>query len=333
MQRRLRCAWVGLGVVTVLVAAGTPPLRAQSPQHPPDPHQPAPVQVAAPVIGQPTDSAAQAAADSLAVVAGDYARLLPVAGQFRVCADPNALPYSNNARAGFENKLAELIAADFHAAVTYTWYPQRRGFVRNTLKDYQCDVVMGVPSTLDMVLTTNPYYRSTYVFITRKDRGLDIRSFDDPRLKTMKIGVYDFGNDYVNTPPVHALLERGVPPENFIGYSLYGDYAKPNPPADLIHAVARGDVPVAVGWGPIAGYFAQRESVPLNIVPVSPAIDLPFRPYVYDMSLGVRRDDGKWLKEALDQVLTRHRAEIRQLLLSYGIPLVERPGSAALTEK
>lgn len=273
------------------------------------------------------------AADSVAFTTGNYAALLPVSGQFRVCADPNALPYSNSAQEGFENKLAALLAKDFAATAVFTWYPQRRGFVRNTLKDFQCDVVMGVPSTVDELLTTIPYYRSTYVFIYRKDRGLDIRSFDDPKLKTLRIGVYQFGNDYVNTPPVHALLDRGVPPDNFVGYSLYGDYARPNPPRDLIDAVARGEVDLALGWGPIAGYFARQEPVPLEIVPVSPSIDLPFRPYVYDMSLGVRRDDGKWLKAALDEVLTRHRTEIRQLLVSYGIPLVERGGSAALTEK
>ncbi len=270
------------------------------------------------------------AADSAALARGDYAALLPVSGQFRVCADPNALPYSNTAQEGFENKLAEMIAREFKAGVTYTWYPQRRGFVRNTLQDNQCDVVMGIPSTVDMVLTSIPYYRSTYVFIYRTDRGLDIRSFDDPALKKLKIGVYQFGNDYVNTPPVHALLQRGVPPDNFVGYSLYGDYAKPNPPADLIDAVARGEVDLAVGWGPIAGYFARHEPVGLRIVPVSPSIDLPFRPYVYDMSIGVRRED-KPLKEAIDQILTRHRAEIRQLLQAYGIPLVERQGAAQTT--
>ncbi len=253
----------------------------------------------------------------------DSTKVLPDAGHFRVCADPNALPYSNQAAQGFENKLADLIARDLHASVVYTWYPQRRGFVRNTLQDYQCDAVMGVPSTLDMVLATIPYYRSSWVFVYRKDRGLHVTSFDDPQLKQLKIGVYDFGDDYANTPPVHALVERGVDPGHFVGYSLYGDYDKPNPPRELIDAVARGDVDVAVGWGPIAGYFARQESVPLEIVPVSPQIDLPFRPYVYDMSIGVRHED-KPLKEALDDILTRHKQEIRQLLLSYGVPLVER---------
>ena len=260
----------------------------------------------------------------------DSTRVLAYPGQFRVCADPNALPYSNQAQQGFENKLAELIARELHASVVYTWYPQRRGFVRNTLQDYQCDVVMGVPSTLDMLLTTIPYYRSSYVFIYRKDKGLHITSFDDPQLKQLKIGVYDFGNDGNNTPPVHALLDRGVLPEHFVGYSLYGDYAQPSPPRDLIDAVAKGEVDIAVGWGPIAGYFAQQEPVALEIVPVSPAIDLPFRPYVYDMSIGVRRED-KPLKEALDDILTRHKQEIRQLLVSFGVPMLDRQSQGVQT--
>lgn len=260
----------------------------------------------------------------------DSTRILAYPGQLRVCADPNALPYSNQAQQGFENKLAELIARDLHASVVYTWYPQRRGFVRNTLQDYQCDVVMGVPSTLDMLLTTIPYYRSSYVFIYRKDRGLHITSFDDPQLEQLKIGVYDFGDDGNNTPPVHALLDRGVPPEHFVGYSLYGDYAQPSPPRNLIDAVAKGEVDLAVGWGPIAGYFAQQEPVALEIVPVSPAIDLPFRPYVYDMSIGVRRED-KPLKQALDDILTRHKQEIRQLLVSFGVPTLDRQSQGVQT--
>ncbi len=306
----------GMGALLLVAALAAPAgLRAQSSAVPPD-------------VGQPTDSAAKFAADSAALAAGNYAAVLPVPGQFRVCADPNAMPYSNAAEQGFENKLAQLLAQDFKAMAIFTWYPQRRGFVRNTLQDYQCDVVMGVPSSLDMVLTTIPYYRSSYVFISRKDRALNIRSFDDPRLKQMKIGVYDFGNDYANTPPVHALLDRGIAPEQFVGYSLYGDYAKPDPPRALIDGVAHGEVDVAVGWGPIAGYFAQKEPEALDITPVSPTIDLPFRPYVYDMSMGVRRED-KLLKVALDELITRHRSDIRQLLASYGVPLVDRSSSSA----
>ncbi|HEX8906143.1 MAG TPA: transporter substrate-binding domain-containing protein, partial [Longimicrobiaceae bacterium] len=152
------------------------------------------------------------------------------ARELRVCADPNNLPFSNRAGQGFENRIAELVARDMGATVRYTWWPQRRGFFRETIRSGKCDVVIGVPTTLEMVAATRPYYRSSYVFISRKDRGLHLRSFDDPRLKTLKIGVQIAGDDGTNTPPVHALSRRGVV-GNLKGYTLYGDYSRPNPPA------------------------------------------------------------------------------------------------------
>jgi mxaJ protein len=242
--------------------------------------------------------------------------------ELRVCADPNNLPFSNSRREGFENKLANLIASDLHAKVSYTWWAQRRGFIRNTLNAGKCDVVMGVPSSFDLALTTNSYYRSSYVFVTRKDRKLDIRSFDDPRLRKLRIGVHLVGDDGANTPPVHALSARGIV-GNLRGYMLAGDYTRPNPPARLIEAVANGEVDVAVAWGPLAGYFARNASVPLNLIQVSPAIDLPFLPEVYDISLAVRRTD-KDLKSELDAVLEREREAIASLLDDYGVPRVAR---------
>jgi len=240
--------------------------------------------------------------------------------ELRVCADPNNLPYSNDRHEGFENKIAELIARELGATLSYTWWPQRRGFIRNTLRDRKCDLVMGVPTSYELVLATRPYYRSTYVFVYRKDREYQIRSLDDPILRELKIGVHIIGDDYNNSPPAHALGKRQIV-KNVVGYSVYGDYSEPNPPARLIEAVARGDVDVAIAWGPIAGYFAQKESVPLELVPVSPSIDLPFLPFVYDISLGVRREDEAF-KEELEAILVRKQAEIRQILESYGVPLV-----------
>ena len=120
----------------------------------------------------------------------------------------------------------------------------------------------GVATGVDMLATTRPYYRSTYVFVTRADRGLDIGSFDDPRLRTLKIGVQMIGDDCVNTPPAHALARRGII-DNVRGYMLYGDYAQPNPPAAIVEAVAAGDIDVAVVWGPLAGYFAAPAAHPL----------------------------------------------------------------------
>jgi len=244
-----------------------------------------------------------------------------VAGrELRVCADPNNLPFSNIRQEGFENKLADLIARDMHAKVRYTWWAQRRGFFRNTLNAGKCDVVMGVPSSLDLALTTNPYYRSTYVFVTRSARNLDVRSFDDRRLRTLRIGVHLVGDDGANTPPVHALSSRGIV-GNVRGYMLAGDYSQANPPARLIEAVANGEVDIAVAWGPLAGYFAKQPNAELKLVPVSPAIDLPFMPEVFDISLAVRRTD-KALKAELDAVLEREQSAIAALLNEYGVPRV-----------
>ena len=239
----------------------------------------------------------------------------------RVCSDPNNLPFSNVRLEGFENKLASLIARDLHADVKYTWWAQRRGFLRNTLKAHECDVVMGLPTGVDMAAVTQPYYRSTYVFVSRKDRHLGITSFDDPSLKKLKIGVQLIGDDGANAPPAHALATRGVV-GNVHGYPVYGDYTKPNPPARIVDAVANGEIDLAIVWGPLAGYFAKQERVPLDVVPVSPQIDLPFLPFVYDIALATRHDDTA-LRNELEGVLERRKPEIDRLLAQYGVPRVD----------
>ncbi len=240
--------------------------------------------------------------------------------ELRVCADPNNLPFSNRRLEGFENKIAELVAKDLHEQVRYTWWAERRGFIRNTLKAGLCDVVMGLPEGFELALLTRPYYRSTYVFVTRRDRSLAIRSFDDPRLKTLRVGVQLVGNDATNTPPAHALTRRHIV-GNVVGYTLYGDYSKESPPARIVDAVARGDVDVAVVWGPLAGYFARRSRVPLLWTPVEPPFDPPGLRFVFDIGVGVRRSDVA-RRDALDAVLVRRRAEIRRILTDYGIPML-----------
>ena len=238
----------------------------------------------------------------------------------RVCADPNNLPFSNEAREGFENRLADLVAREMHAEVRYTWWAQRRGFFRNTLNAGACDVVMGVPTAIEMAETTRPYYRSTYVFVSRVDRGVRIQSFDDPRLRRLHIGVQMIGDDFANTPPAHALSRRGLI-ANVTGYSVYGDYAQPNPPARIVDAVAAGDVDVAVVWGPLAGYFATRQRVPLDVRPVVADAEMPALPFAYDISMGVRRGEAA-LKRRLDEILARRRAAIDRLLADYHVPRV-----------
>jgi mxaJ protein len=245
------------------------------------------------------------------------------ARELRVCADPNNLPFSNRKGEGLENHLAQLIGSELHATVSYTWWPQRRGFIRNTLAADSCDVVMGIPTGSERVLTTRPYYRSSYVFVSRKDRHLGITSFDDPALKKLKIGVQLVGDDYNNTPPVHALSRRGIV-GNLEGFSVYGDYSQANPPARIIDAVVSGAVDIAVAWGPLAGYFARRSGAQLDIVPVSPAYDPPGLRFAFDISLGVRPGDQK-LKQQLENVLERRRSGIDSLLAEFGFPLAQSP--------
>jgi quinoprotein dehydrogenase-associated probable ABC transporter substrate-binding protein len=238
----------------------------------------------------------------------------------RVCADPNNLPFSNDRGAGFENKLAELFAKELGQSVLYTWWAQRRGNIRNTLKAGKCDVLMGVPIGLAMVETTRPYYRSSYVFVTRSDRHLDITSMTDPRLKQVRIGVELIGDDGFNTPPAHVLAEQGII-ENVVGYTVYGDYRSADPPARIVDAVARGDIDIAAVWGPMAGYFARLSPAELNIVPI---VDterfLPLR-FQFEIAVGVRKGDDQ-RRVVFDQLIARNAAQITQMLDDYGVPVL-----------
>ncbi len=243
------------------------------------------------------------------------------ARELRVCADPNNMPFSNKAEEGFENKLVNLIAEDLGAEVRYTWWAQRRGFLRNTLKAGLCDLVPGMPANLEGVRTTAPYYRSSYVFVTRAD-GPQVASLNDPVLRQVRIGVHLIGDDGSNPPPAHALARRGIV-DNVRGYMIYGDYNEPNPPARILHALASGEIDVAVVWGPLGGYFAAHEPVPLKVAPVRPIFDGPQLPMVFDISMAVRTDDEA-LRQDIDAVLARRRADVDATLAAYGVPRLDR---------
>ena len=240
----------------------------------------------------------------------------------RVCADPNNLPFTNQKGEGFENKIAELIAKDLKEPVEYTWFAQRRGFFRNTLREGRCDIVMGAPEKFERALSTEPYYYSSYVFVSRKDRGLNITSLDDPALKSLKIGVQMIGDEALNTPPAHALADRGII-QNVVGYSVYGEYTEPNPPARIIDAVVNKDVDIALVWGPLAGYFAAKQKVPLDIRPVEPD-SMGKLPLAFGISMAVRYGEDEF-KEKLDSLLSKDRAQIEKIMDRYHIPRVPEP--------
>lgn len=240
-------------------------------------------------------------------------------GALRVCADPNNLPFSNQAGEGFENKLAELVAAELGKQVTYTWWAQRQGFIRNTLKDGRCDVVMGVPAQYELTETTRPYYRSMYVFVSKADRHYELRSIKDARLRSLAVGVQLIGEHGYNTPPVHALSQRGII-DNLVGFTVYGDYGKPNPPARIVQAVADGRIDIAAVWGPPAGYFARLSPVPLVVTPISDTQGFAPLRFAYDIAVGVRPGNDA-LRNEIDGVLARRRPDITRLLAGYGVPL------------
>lgn len=238
----------------------------------------------------------------------------------RVCADPNNLPFSNERGEGFENAIAQLVATDLHKTVTYFWLPQRRGFVRNSLRIGVCDVIMGVPAGYQLVRTTRPYYRSSYVFVSPRTARRALRSLDDPGLHRLTIGIQITGDDYQNPPAAQALAARHLE-ANVRGYPVYGDYSMPAPQRTVIDDVSAGRIDTAIVWGPIAGYFAQRASAPLTIAAVSPQRDPAAGPFAFDIAMGVRRDDAA-LQQALDEVIARRHVAIDRILRRFGVPLV-----------
>ncbi|HEX5818211.1 MAG TPA: substrate-binding domain-containing protein [Gemmatimonadales bacterium] len=246
----------------------------------------------------------------------------------RVCADPNNMPFSDARGRGFENRLAALVARDLGARLEFTWWAQRRGFVRQTLGAARCDLIPGVPADLEAVATTAPYYRSAYVFVTRAEAP-PLSSLGDPRLRELRIGVHAVGDDYASVPPAVALARLGIV-DNVRGYLLQGDYREPDPPARLVEAVVRGEVDVAIAWGPLAGYAAKRQPHGLRVTPVPEEEATAGVPLSFAIAMGVRKDDAA-LRRDVDRVLARRRAEIREVLESYGVPLLpmpERPHAA-----
>jgi mxaJ protein len=234
--------------------------------------------------------------------------------ELRVCADPDNLPFSHEDGSGFENRIARLVADEMGAELRYEWLPLRRGFVRKTMGAGLCDVFIGVPKDFERVLVTRPYYRSSYVFVDGpRARGVD--HFDDPRLRSLTIGVQLVGNDLAATPPGYALALNGHV-ENVRGFAIYGH----GPVAQrMVEALARGELDAALIWGPQAGYFARRSTTPLELRVARAPASLAGVPFEFDIAMGVRRGD-RALCDELDAVIDRRRADIDAILAAYSVP-------------
>ncbi|HML27956.1 MAG TPA: quinoprotein dehydrogenase-associated putative ABC transporter substrate-binding protein [Hyphomicrobium sp.] len=252
----------------------------------------------------------------------DVVSVAAQARELTVCADPNNMPYSDAKGRGFENRIAELVAADMGATTKFVWKPEWRGFVRKGLKAGLCDVVPGVPTNFERVRATKPYYTATYAFVQRRGSA-PISSFDDERLKTSRIGVQLVGNDGANTPPMNELARRGLT-QHIHGFMVYGDWSKPDPLAPIVDAVANGDIDVALVWGPVADYYAARESPPLNVTPVSTG-----RLMTFSIAMGVRKQDVELANE-ISHIIERRRDDIGKILADYHIaPSIEQKSATA----
>lgn len=235
------------------------------------------------------------------------------ARDLRVCADPDNLPFSNTKQQGFENKIAQLIAHDLGATLVYQWQRMGRGFVRDYLNEGQCDALIGIPANFKPVLTTTPYYRSSYVFVTRKDGKLKPASLDDPGLHQLKIGVQVLEEDY--TPPATALARRHLQ-DQIVGFDTTGEDAD-----SIVRAVADRKVDTAIVWGPLAGFFVKKYPA-LQLTPVSPEVDPPALPLTFAIAMGVRKGNTA-LRDELESVIRKHQGEINAILDRYGVPRLD----------
>jgi quinoprotein dehydrogenase-associated probable ABC transporter substrate-binding protein len=235
---------------------------------------------------------------------------------FRVCADPNNMPFSNTKGDGFENKLAELLAGKLGEPVSYTYYPQVIGFVRNTLSVDRCDVVMGVAQGYDLVQTTNPYYHTAYALVFKPHDGLDgVESLEDERLKDKRIGVV------AGTPPASIMVMDGLMAKAK-PYPLTVDTRYESPTKTMIDDLVAGRIDAAVLWGPIAGYYAKHSDPPLTVVLLLKEHGIPMD---FRISMGVRQSDQNW-KRKLNGLIAENQEAINKILKDYGVPLLDQQG-------
>jgi quinoprotein dehydrogenase-associated probable ABC transporter substrate-binding protein len=248
----------------------------------------------------------------------------------RVCEDPNNLPFSNRAGEGFENKIAELLAGELGWKLEYTWFPQRMGFIRNTLRGrepdenrFKCDLVMGVPVGFELASTTKPYYRSIYALAYVKGKGLDgvkvpedLVKLEPAKLKSLKLGLIG------QTPPADWLLKHGLF-DQVVSYQTQPADPERYPGEIVEKDLVAGKIDVAFVWGPIAGYFAKSApGAGVVVVPFAPTPEIQFD---FRIAMGVRFGEREW-KDRVEQLIEANRPRIQAILAAYGVPQLDEQG-------
>jgi quinoprotein dehydrogenase-associated probable ABC transporter substrate-binding protein len=241
----------------------------------------------------------------------------------RVCADPRNLPFSNEKGEGFENKLAELLAAKLQKKIDYMYFPQATGFVRMTLGAHRCDVIMGFPQGDDLVQGTNPYYRTAYALVSKQNSGLeDVTALEDARLKGKHIGIV------AGTPPATNMAVNGLM-RNAKPYPLMIDTRVDSSAEAMINDLTKGEIDAAILWGPMAGFYTQKANPPLHVTPLVNEKTGP--QLVYRIGMGVRRADQNW-KRLLNRLIQENQPEINKILVEYGVPLLDENNRSITAE-
>ncbi len=256
------------------------------------------------------------ATSTYAVAAEGTTREAISTNTLRVCADPGNMPFSNEHKEGFENKIIELVATKLKRPVQYTWFPQTVGFVRNTLRIRECDLISGISTSSQLVQNTNPYYHSVYTMVYRADSGIHATQLSDPMLKDKRLGVV------AGTPPATLLARYGLLTQ-ITPYQLTVDTRHFSSGAQAINDLVAGTTDVALLWGPIAGYYTQQADIDFEIVPLlneSKDVRLDYR-----VSMAVRYSETEW-KRTINKVLKELQPEIDKILQAYGVPLLNDLG-------
>ncbi len=235
----------------------------------------------------------------------------------RVCSDPNNLPFSNAAGEGFENKIAELFAAELGVPVRYTWYPNTVGFIRNTLRLRKCDLVLAAPTASELLQNSNPYYRSTYALVFARDSGITSKSLGDPVMKTLRIGVV------AGTPGASLIAKYGLF-DQMRPYQLMIDTRFESATAQMADDIAAGELDVGILWGPIAGYHVKSHNPTLVMVPLDPETEKGVR-IDFRIHMGLRYNEPEW-KQRLNDLIRDNQDEINAILMAYGVPLLDNQG-------